>query len=116
MASLLITEYSTVATSDGSGAGQAPVVTNTPSTALSLMQEPPVATQTAITLSSSSQQSAAFDTTTRIVRIWTDATVVHYLVGANPTATTATGPLDLSTNGFAYLAVKGGHKIAVRTP
>jgi hypothetical protein len=80
------------------------------------VQEPPLATQTAITLSGTSQASAAFHNQTRIVRVWTDADeAVFYLVGAAPTATTATGPLETNEAGFAYLAVKPGMKIAVRT-
>ncbi len=79
---------------------------------LPLPLEPPVAVQTVITLSSTSQQSAQFDPSTRLIEITTDA-VTHILVGTNPTATTACTRLD---PGLYYRAVKGGQKIAVRTP
>jgi hypothetical protein len=109
MASFLIAEYAEMAAAKSAGVG-----TGVPSNvALPLVQEPPIAIQTAITLSSSSQASAAFSSRTTVLRVWTDADDVYQLVGTSPTATTACPPLGVA--GTYYLAVRPGDKIAVRT-
>lgn len=69
---------------------------------------PPLAEQT-VTFTTSTQ-SNAFNTATRLVRVQSDADC-HVAVGADPTATTSGVPM---TAGQAeYFAVTGGHKIAV---
>lgn len=68
--------------------------------------------QTAITLSGTSQQSAAFNDKTNYIGISCDSANFCYVVGDDPTA--------LGTNSFAlfagqiyYMQVKPGQKIAV---
>jgi hypothetical protein len=113
MSSFLIAEYAAFATTDLATTGQTGVSPGVlPNTAIGLLQEPPVTTQTAITLSGTSQQSAAFAATTRFIKVWTDAEAVYALCGSNPTATTASPPLE---RGTTILPVVAGQKIAVRT-
>ena len=97
MAKLWITEYST-AGADASGIS------------MSIAKHPPTAVQTPITLGATSAQSAAFAAGTRFVRLRADATC-HFVVAANPTATTDHTPLD--ANAAAYFEVPAGFKLAV---
>ena len=70
-------------------------------------------TSQVISVTTSSQQSAAFGAQTTIVRIANASSAhVHYLVGTNPTATLTTCPM-LSVNQVEYIEVSGGDKIAV---
>jgi len=69
-----------------------------------------------ITVSLVSQQSAAFGAQTTIVRIANASTShLHYLVGANPTASNTTS-VQLPINKVEYIEVSGGDKIAVIAP
>lgn len=57
-------------------------------------------------------QSAAFATTTRFISITSDGTF-SYLVGSNPTATTA--KFRVAAGAILTIAVKGGDKISAIT-
>lgn len=92
MASLYITEY------DGNITGDSQV------------PREPVVTEQKITITGVSAQSAAFNASTRLIRIHTDA-ICSILVGENPTATAAKQRLPADTIQFAR--VQPGHKIAV---
>ena len=66
-----------------------------------------------ITVTTSTQQSAAFGAQTTIIRIANSSTAhVHYAVGANPTANLTTCPM-LVVNEIEYIEVSPGDKIAV---
>lgn len=71
----------------------------------------PSVDQTAITVSGTSAQSAAFSANTKLIRINCDV-VVSFLVGANPTATANNARLP--TGVVEYFQVSGG-KIAFIT-
>ena len=73
--------------------------------------EPAIATQT-VAIGGTSTQSAAFNASTRFVRLHTDA-ICSVLFGSNPTAT-ATSP-RMAANATELFGVKGGHKVAVIT-
>jgi hypothetical protein len=73
--------------------------------------EPPIAEQT-VTISGTSAQSSAFNAKTRYIRIEPDV-ICSRLVGADPTATTSNA--RMAADSFEFIAVKGGHKIAVIT-
>ena len=75
----------------------------------SVPQYPPVASQTPITLSASSVQSAVFGATTRFVRLRADG-IAHIAVGTNPTATTNSSPFD--ANQAEFIGVSPGHRLA----
>lgn len=68
--------------------------------------------QTPITTSGSSQQSAAFQTNTKFVRIHTDG-IMSIAFGVNPTATVNT--MRLAANQTEYFSVIPGQKLAVIT-
>ena len=69
-----------------------------------------------ISVTTSSQQSAAFGAQTTIVRIANSSTShLHFAVGSNPTASNTTSP-SLPINSFEYIEVSGGDKIAVIAP
>lgn len=73
--------------------------------------EPAIAEQN-VAIGGTSTQSAAFNTNTRFVRVHTDV-LCAVKFGANPTAVaTAHRMADESTE---WLAVSGGHKVAVIT-
>lgn len=67
-------------------------------------------TQTALTASASSAQSAAFNAGTGLVCIDSDE-AVHVAFGSNPTATTANEVVAAGKKD--YFTVKAGHKVAV---
>ena len=70
-------------------------------------------TSQVITVSTASQQSAAFGAQTTIIRIANAATAhLHYAIGSNPTATLTTSS-TLPINTVEYVEVTGGDKIAV---
>jgi hypothetical protein len=69
-----------------------------------------------ITVTITSQQSAAFGAQTTIVRIANAGTShLHYQVGSNPTASNSTS-VQLPINKVEYIEVSGGDKIAVIAP
>ena len=73
-------------------------------------------TSQVISVTTSSQQSAAFGAQTTIVRIANASTShLHYAVGANPTASNTTSA-HLPINKIEYIEVSGGDKIAVIAP
>lgn len=75
-------------------------------------QFPPLVEQTAITLSGSSQASAAFSANTKYVLLATDsAGACCFSVGGAPTATTAN--LRLGNEVFFFFGVTAGHKVAL---
>lgn len=71
-----------------------------------------VANHRITTLSTTSQQSNAFATKTRFIRIVSDVDVV-YVVGQDPTA--AVTDAFLPANTVEHIGVKAGLKIAART-
>lgn len=96
-----ITEYSDMA-STVRGAAQVP-------------QDPPVAVQTIIALSGSSQQSAAFNAATKYIRIvvsGVDARIVNNTV--NPVADAAASERWIAGT-TEFRGVSGGNKLAVIT-
>lgn len=97
MAALYLSEYAALAHPVGRGAFQAP-------------QEPATVDQTAIGISGSSTQSAAFSSTTVLVRVEVDSTC-SIQFGANPTASTAFKRLQAGQT--EYFGVVGGQKLAV---
>jgi len=73
----------------------------------------PSVDQAAVTVSGSSAQSAAFQSSTRLIRVNCDV-VVSFVVGANPTATANNARLP--TGVVEYFQVDGSrHKIAFIT-
>lgn len=97
MAKLYIREYGAVAMN-----GNVPIP-----------QETGVVDQAPITLSGSSQQSAAFGADTRIVGITGDG-IFSYSVGPNPTATVNMQRVAASLSPI-FIGVRGGDKVAVIT-
>jgi hypothetical protein len=75
-----------------------------------MASHPPAAVQAPVVFSSTSTQSLAFSSKTRYVRLRSDA-ICHFLVGANPVATTNSTPLD--SNSAEYFEVAPGQKLAV---
>lgn len=75
-------------------------------------QEPTVAEQTPITSSGTSAQSAAFNSTTKLVRIHTDG-IISVAFGVNPTADV--NSKRLAANTTEYFGVRPGDKVAVIT-
>lgn len=73
-----------------------------------IIKEPPLANQS-VTYTTSTQ-SAAFGTNTKIIRICCDA-LAFYHVGADPTASVAAGR-RLPTGVVEYVGVNPGDKIA----
>jgi hypothetical protein len=73
-------------------------------------------TSQVISVTTSSQQSAAFGAQTTMIRIANASTShLHYEVGANPTASNTTSA-QLPINKIEYIEVSGGDKIAVIAP
>ena len=79
---------------------------------LGLPSTPFNAVQTAITPSGTSAQSAAFGSTTNVVRVEADEDV-HVDIGADPTATV--NHPKIKAGGSFDAQVSPGHKVAVRT-
>lgn len=73
----------------------------------------PIAEQTAITNSGTSQASAAFNESTQFIRVHSDG-IISYLVGKTPTAV-ITNSMRLVAGGTFDLAVQPGDKIAIIT-
>lgn len=73
-------------------------------------QMPAQVHQTPITVSGSSQQSAAFAAGTSFVRLHAQV-ACHVVVGTNPTATT--NSMRLAEGQTEYFGVTPGHKLAV---
>lgn len=97
MSKLWITELQMIGPANSGAQGQIPLM-------------PPVNVQTPITMSGTSQQSAALAKGTTFVRLRADA-ACHIAVGISPTATTNDTPLE--ANSPEYFGVPAGHKIAV---
>lgn len=97
MANLNIVEVSGLAR----GSGQGPQI----------IQLPPVATQNR-SLTGTSQQSSAFNTATKIVRLKSDVDC-YVEFGTSPTA--ATTSLHLTAGAVEYFGVKPGDVLAART-
>lgn len=77
-----------------------------------LIQQPPLASQK-VTYTTSSVQSTAFGANTRVIRVVAD-TASFFVIGANPTAVTAT-PEFIPANTIEYFFVQRGDKIAFIT-
>lgn len=73
--------------------------------------EPAITDQTQITVSGSSQQSAAFNAQTRFILITTDG-IVSLVFGANPTALQTTS-IRLPADAVYFTGVVPGQKLAV---
>lgn len=73
---------------------------------------PPAADQTPVAIGVGSTQSAAFNVSTRFVRLHADA-ICSVAFGSNPTATADNA--RLAANQTEYFAVSPGHKVAVIT-
>ena len=82
---------------------------NAPGVPLPVGRQPAATTQT-VSIGGVSAQSAAFGSTTRFVRLHTDA-ICSYLFGSNPTATTSKP--RMAANQTEYFAVEPGAKVAV---
>lgn len=78
---------------------------------LPVVQMPPVASQT-VAIGGSSVQSAAFNDSTKMICVHTDA-ICSVEFGASPTATT--NSRRLAANSTEYFQVTYGQKIAVIT-
>jgi hypothetical protein len=95
MATLYVTEFATIPNIRGNVGQLAP--------------RPALTTQT-VAIGGTSTQSSAFGTTTRYIRVHTDA-ICSTAVGANPTATTSSE--RMAADQTEYWAVQPGDKIAV---
>ena len=106
MATLYITEYSSVAMMELSGgAGYVPVASSVP-----IVQSPAVANQT-VAIGGTSVPSAAFNAATKIIRVQTDTTCSIVVGGTAPVATAASGRFP--ANSTEYFGTQGGDKLAV---
>jgi hypothetical protein len=74
----------------------------------------PAVVSSIVTITGTSAQSAAFSSTTGIVRLHCDVACVVEVGGTNPTAVTASA--KLAAGQTEYFVVKPGHKVAVKTP
>jgi hypothetical protein len=72
-------------------------------------QAPAIAHQT-VAITAGTLQSAAFDASTRFIRVHTDA-ICSIKIDSNPTATTSTA--RLAADQTEYFGVTAGHKVAV---
>lgn len=72
----------------------------------------PAVTSQAVTFTTTTQ-SAAFNTATKFIRVFSD-TACYVKFGSNPTATTATD-MPLAANTAEFFAVVAGQKIAAVT-
>lgn len=88
MAKLYITEYCAAQIGPVGRVGQVPL-------------EPPIAEQT-VTISGTHNESAAFNSQTRLIRLHTDA-ICSVVIGTNPTATTANGRMPANMTEFRGL-------------
>ncbi|WP_101048681.1 hypothetical protein [Macromonas nakdongensis] len=77
---------------------------------LSPMVAVPGVAEQALTLTGSTQQSAAFNVATRLVRLHAQV-ACHVAFGDNPTATTSS--MRLAEGQTEYFGVAPGHKLAV---
>lgn len=98
MPTLYITEYSRQGR-DASGFG------------MIVADEPPVANQT-VAIGGSSTQSSAFNSSTKFVRLHTDA-ICSVEFGANPTASTSTRRLSANSTEYFSVPAGGSFKVAV---
>lgn len=96
MATAWVTEYESMARELGSG-----VVVPIP-------QEPAVAVQK-ITFTTATQ-SAAFNSRTKIIRVWTSA-AAHVAFGTNPTATVNSTPIG--TELVEWFGVRANDKVSI---
>lgn len=96
MSSLYITEF------DGSG-------NSVSGASLQVGKMPPVTTQV-VAFTTSSVQSAAFNASTKFIRVQSDA-VCHLVFAANPTSTT--NGQRMVADSTEYFAVTPGDKVAV---
>ncbi|MGD9880463.1 MAG: hypothetical protein AB7F22_10590 [Reyranella sp.] len=108
MATLWIREYTRIA-GPGVWRGEPPTVYGEGSP---MAQEPGSADPSPVTISGTSAQSAAFNDDTKFIELWADA-AFHYLVGADPEATTNHMPVEARTSKF--IGVTAGQKVAART-
>lgn len=100
MATLYITEYAKLPHGFTGSSGQMP-------------EEPPLAEQI-VTISGSSTPSAAFQPTTRVVRLHCDA-ICSVLFGQSPTATAQNGRLPANQTEFRAVIAGTGMRVAVIT-
>lgn len=96
MATLYITEFATTQLDLNGQAAQ-------------VVEGRPIADDT-VTVAGTSDQSAAFNAKTRLIRVHTDV-ACHILIGENPTATTSDA--RMAADQTEYFGVKAGDKIAV---
>lgn len=101
MASLWIREFAEVGNAPSASAGAGNIA---------VPKEP--GTDQAVLSFTTTAQSAAFGTTTKFIRIYSSADF-HYVVAANPTATTA--GMKGKADTYIDLGVTAGHKIAAVT-
>lgn len=94
---MTVTEFAFLAPVGGSA--QAPIP-----------MQPPIAVQTAVTISGTSAQSAAFNSATRFIEVSVDV-ASRILVGTNPTATA--NNTYLAAGAIYHCGVIPGQKIAV---
>jgi hypothetical protein len=71
-----------------------------------------VTSQTALTATGTSQQSAAFSVGVSLICVQSDE-AVYVLIGSNPTATT--NDYRIAAGSEQFFTVKAGDKVAVRT-
>ena len=110
MATLKIREYSKLPAITGSSVDGSSSAPDRP--AQIAFENGSVVDQTPVSFTSSSVQSAAFAATTEYIVAKADV-AWSYSVGANPTATV--NMIDVAADTIIYMAVAGGHKIAVIT-
>lgn len=77
------------------------------------VKAPAVAKQ-AISITGTSAQSAAFASTTGIIRVHTDIAALVEIGGTNPTATSTS--MRMAAGQTEYFIVSPGAKVAVKTP
>lgn len=83
-----------------------------PSANTQAAKQPCITDQAPIVTSGSSQQSAAFNAQTSLVRIHTDG-IMSFAFGQNPTASTSSA--RMTSNQTEYFSVVAGQKVAVIT-
>jgi len=73
----------------------------------------PEITHQTVSVSGSSTQSAAFNASTVLIRLFADAAMCVQVGGTSPTATTSSMPLN--ANQTEYILVRAGDKVAAIT-
>lgn len=100
MATLYVTEFSTIGTSINAQAIQ-------------VARQAPVAEQT-VAIGGSSTQSSAFNVNTNLIRLHTDA-ICSVSIGTNPTATAAKMRMSADKEEYFHIPVNSTYKVAVIT-